>query len=95
MDFFSSTLFPHNVCRVAPVLREFLSRFNRAGVASSGTSEDCVPEEFGEWVKVDSFANLFGSPSRQLWLGWSKVAGSGLGGHFLRHPGVSTQEAVL
>ena len=55
---------------VAHVLRECSSRFNRAGVASSGTSEDCVPEDwgFGEWVRsrmIASFAKLFGS--RQLW----------------------------
>jgi hypothetical protein len=42
-----------------------LSRFNCAGVASSGTlSEDFVPGEFCEWVKsrmIASFANLFSS----------------------------------
>jgi hypothetical protein len=62
-----------------------LSQFNPTGVASSGTSsENCVPREFGECVRsrmIAGFANLFGSS--HLRLGWPKVAGSGLGGHFL------------
>ena len=77
--------FPHDGHRAAPVRRERSSRFNPAGVTLSGTSaEDCVPGEFGEWVRsrmIAEFANLFGSS--HLRLGWSKVAGSGLKGHFL------------
>ena len=60
-----------------------------AGLTASGRAgTSLAPGKFGECVKsrmIAGSANLFGSP--HLWLGWPKVAGSRLGGHFFQHTG--------